>query len=152
MLKIYVDTSIAWSHPSDGIVGILICKDGFEPRKIFGFVKKCSETQAILIGMAKALGYVQQLDEAIEFNLSCGFVVNALTNGWLVCWEGQHYLKSNKKIVKNAREWHDLYLALKGKYYKTYLRSSAELKDECLARAKKHESIFQTVQKSSKKI
>lgn len=152
MIRIWIETSIRPFIRSDGIVGLRVAKDDLEPRPIFGYVKSCTENQAVLIGLTRALSYIKETDELIELNASCRFVVDALNNGWLVCWEGQRYLKSNKKIVKNAREWHDLYLALKGKYYKTYLRSSAELKDECLARAKKHESIFHTVQKSSKKI
>lgn len=152
MIRVYVESSISWSRPSDGIVGLKIEKDDLEPKLIFGRVKSCTECQAVLIGFVKALEYIKRTDEAIQLNTSCTFVYNALSNKWLLNWERKKYVGSKNKVIKNAREWHNLYLLIKGRNIEIRLGNSADLKDESLMRAKKYAGIFQSVRSSIKKI
>ena len=151
MLKIIVETSILWSHPGDGIVGCVIVKDDFEPISIYGIVKNCTESQSIVIGFTRALEKVKRSENVIELCTSCAFVFNAFKNRWPEAWERNRYISAKGKVVKNAREWHQLVNALKGNEIEIRLINSEFLRDECLLRAEKH-GFFSSVQKSVKKI
>lgn len=151
MLKIIVETSIPWSHPGDGIVGCLIVKDDFEPISIYGTVKSCTESQSIVIGFARALERVKSPIDKIVLCTSCAFVFNALKNRWPEAWEQNRYLGAKGKVIRNAREWHQLVNVLKGNEIEIRLINSEFLRDECLLRAEKH-GFFSSVRKSNKKI
>ena len=151
MLKIIVETSIPWSHPGDGIVGCVIVKDDLEPVSIYGIVKNCTESQSVVIGFTRALEKVKRSENVIELCTSCAFVSNAFKNRWPEAWERNRYISAKGKVVKNAREWHQLVNALKGNEIEIRLINSEFLRDECLLRAEKH-GFFSSVQKSVKKI
>ena len=146
--KLYIETSIKWSHPGDGVVGIAIAVDDHDAKTIYGFVKKCSEAKAVIIAITKALDYCSRYTE-IELNISCDFVGHALINGWLEKWEKELYLGADKKVIKHAKEWHELYLKLRGKSLKVHLNEfngyRNYLNSECLRRMAKHERILQSV-------
>lgn len=152
MLKIIVETSIPWSHPGDGIVGCLIVKDDFEPISIYGTVKSCTESQSIVIGFTRALERVKSSGDVIVLCTSCTFVFNALNNRWPEVWEHKRYIGAKGKVIRNAREWHQLIEAIKGNEIEIRLINSEFLRDECLLRAEKHGFFFSSVRKSDKKI
>ena len=147
--KLYIETSIKWSRPGDGVVGIAIAVDDHDAKTIYGFVKKCSEAKAVIIAITKSLDYCSRYTE-IELNISCDFVGHALINGWLEKWEKELYLGADKKVIKHAKEWHELYLKLKGKSLKIHLNEfngyRNYLNSECLRRMAKHERILQSVE------
>lgn len=146
--KLYIETSIKWSRPGDGVVGIAIAVDDHDAKTIYGFVKYCSEAKAVIIAITKALDYCSRYTE-IELNISCDFVGHALINGWLEKWEKELYLGADKKVIKHAKEWHELYLKLRGKSLKVHLNEfngyRNYLNSECLRRMAKHERILQSV-------
>ena len=147
--KLYIETSIKWSHPGDGVVGIALAVDDHDAKTIYGFVKKCSEAKAVIIAITKALDYCSRYKD-IELNISCDQVGHALINGWLDNWEDNLYLGANKKVIKHAKEWHELYLKLRGKSLKIHLNEfngyRNYLNSECLRRMAKHERILQSVE------
>lgn len=147
--KLYIETSIKWSHPGDGVVGIALAVDDHDAKTIYGFVKKCSEAKAVIIAITRALDYCSRYTE-IELNISCDFVGHALINGWLEKWEKELYLGADKKVIKHAKEWHELYLKLRGKSLKVHLNEfngyRNYLNSECLRRMAKHERILQSVE------
>lgn len=151
--KLYIETSIKWSHPGDGIVGIAIAVDDHDAKTVYGFVKNCTESKAVIIGITRALSYCSSYKE-IELNISCSFVGHALINGWLRNWEDNLYLGSNKKVIKHAKEWHELYQKLRGKSLKIHLNEfngyRNHLNFECLRRMAKHERILQSVESGEK--
>ena len=55
MINIFVETSISWSRPGDGIVGCIIVKDDVEPISLYGTVKSCTENQSVIIGFTRAI-------------------------------------------------------------------------------------------------
>ncbi len=146
--KLYIETSIKWSRPGDGVVAIALAVDDHDAKTIYGFVKKCSEAKAVIIAITKALDYCSRYKE-IELNISCDQVGHALINGWLDKWEENLYLGANKKVIKHAKEWHELYLKLRGKSLKVHLNEfngyRNYLNSECLRRMAKHERILQSV-------
>ena len=146
--KLYIETSIKWSHPGDGVVGIALAVDDHDAKTIYGFVKKCSEAKAVIIAITKALDYCSRYTE-IELNISCDFVGYALINGWLEKWEKELYLGADKKVIKHAKEWHELYIKLRGKSLKVHLNEFNGYRNylnyECLRRMAKHERILQSV-------
>ena len=147
--KLYIETSIKWSHPGDGVVGIAIAVDDHDAKTIYGFVKNCSEAKAVIIAITSALDYCSRYTE-IELHTSCDFVGHALINGWLEKWEKELYLGADKKVIKHAKEWHELYLKLRGKSLKVHLNEfngyRNYLNSECLRRMAKHERILQSVE------
>lgn len=147
--KLYIETSIKWSHPGDGVVGIAIAVDDHDAKTIYGFVKKCSEAKAVIIAITRALDYCSRYTE-IELNISCDFVGHALINGWLEKWEKELYLGADKKVIKHAKEWHELFLKLRGKSLKVHLNEFNGYRNylncECLRRMAKHERILQSVE------
>lgn len=146
--KLYIETSIKWSRPGNGVVGIAIAVDNHDAKTIYGFVKNCSEAKAVIIAITKALDYCSRYKD-IELNISCDQVGHALINGWLDNWEANLYLGANKKVIKHAKEWHELFLKLRGKSLKIHLNEfngyRNYLNSECLRRMAKHERIFQSV-------
>lgn len=146
--KLYIETSIKWSRPGDGVVGIALAVDDHDAKTIYGFVKNCSEAKAVIIAITKALDYCSRYTE-IELNISCDFVGHALINGWLEKWEKELYLGADKKVIKHAKEWHELYQKLRGKSLKIHLNEfngyRNYLNSECLRRMAKHERILQSV-------
>lgn len=154
MINLYIETSIKWSQPGDGIVGIAFQVDDKEAKTVYGFVKNCSEAKAVIIAITRALDYCSSKDIAIH--LSCDFVGHALMDGWLDTWEENLYLGANKKVIKHAKEWHDLYQKIKGKSIKIHLNEFNEfrsyLNSECLRRMAKHERILQSVEDSKNQI
>lgn len=151
--KFYIETSIKWSKPGDGVVGIALAVDDYDAKTIYGFVKNCSESKAVIIAFTKALEYCSRYKE-IELHISCDFVGHALINGWLEKWEKELYLGANKKVIKHAKEWHELYQKLRGKSLKIHLNEfngyRNHLNFECLRRMAKHERILQSVESSKK--
>ena len=151
--KLYIETSIKWSHPGDGIVGIALAVDDHDAKTIYGFVKNCSESKAVIIAFTKALEYCSRYKD-IELNISCNQVGHALINGWLDKWESDFYLGANKKVIKHAKEWHDLYQKLRGKSLKIHLNEFNGYRNylncECLRRMAKHERILQSVEDGKK--
>ena len=147
--KLYIETSIKWSHPGDGIVGIALAVDDHDAKTIYGFVRNCSESKAVIIAFTKALEYCSSYQE-IELHTSCSFVGHALINGWLSHWEANLYLGADKKVIKHAKEWHELFLKLKGKSLKIHLNEFNGYRNylncECLRRMAKHERILQSVE------
>jgi hypothetical protein len=53
--KLYIETSIKWSRPGDGVVGIAIAVDDHDAKTIYGFVKNCSEAKPVIIAITRAL-------------------------------------------------------------------------------------------------
>lgn len=151
MINIFVETSISWSRPGDGIVGCIIVKDDVEPISLYGTVKSCTENQSVIIGFTRAIERLKPTEDVIVLNTSCVFVVNALLNRWPMLWERNRYIGAKGKVVRNAREWHQLMIALKGRNFEIRLRNSEFLRDECLLRAEKH-GFLSSVRKSVKKI
>lgn len=151
--KLYIETSIKWSQPGDGVVGIALAVDDYDAKTIYGFVKNCSESKAVIIAFTKALEYCSSYQE-IELHTSCSFVGNALINGWLSHWEANHYLGADKKVIKHAKEWHELFQKLRGKSLKIHLNEfngyRNHLNFECLRRMAKHERILQSVESCKK--
>lgn len=153
--KLYIETSIKWSHPGDGIVGIALAVDDHDhdAKTIYGFVKNCSESKAVIIAITRALDYCSRYKD-IELNISCNQVGHALINGWLDKWEDNFYLGANKKVIKHAKEWHELYQKLRGKSLKIHLNEfngyRNHLNFECLRRMAKHERILQSVESGKK--
>lgn len=151
MIKIFVETSISWSRPGDGIVGCIIVKDNVEPISLYGTVKSCTKNQSVIIGFTRAIERLKPTDDVIVLNTSCTFVVNALNNSWPMLWERNRYIGAKGKVVRNAREWHQLMRTLSGRNVEIRLRNSEFLRDECLLRAKKH-GFLSSIRKSVKKI
>lgn len=151
MIKIFVETSISWSRPGDGIVGCIIVKDDVEPISLYGTVKSCTENQSVIIGFTRAIERLKRTEDVIVLNTSCAFVVNALNNSWPMLWEHNRYIGAKGKAVRNAREWHQLMKALSGRNVEIRLRNSEFLRDECLLRAKNH-GFLSSVQRGIKKI
>lgn len=151
--KLYIETSIKWSHPGDGIVGIALAVDDHDAKTIYGFVKNCSESKAVIIAFTKALEYCSRYKD-IELNISCNQVGHALINGWLDKWEANYYLGADKKVIKHAKEWHELYQKLRGKSLKIHLNEFNGYRNylncECLRRMAKHERILQSVEDGKK--
>lgn len=151
--KLYIETSIKWSHPGDGIVGIALAVDDHDAKTIYGFVKNCSESKAVIIAFTKALEYCSRYKD-IELNISSNQVGYALINGWLDKWEANYYLGADKKVIKHAKEWHELYQKLRGKSLKIHLNEFNGYRNylncECLRRMAKHERILQSVEDGKK--
>lgn len=154
IMNIYLETSIKWSHPGDGIVAIALATDDLA-KTVYGFVKNCTEAQAIIIGLTRALDYCGKYQD-IELHISCDYVGNALKNGWLDKWESNYYLGANKKVIKHAEQWHELYQKIQGKNLKIHLNEFNGYRNylnyECLRRMAKHERILQSVEGSKKEI
>lgn len=115
---IFVETSLSWNQKGDGIVGIAIMLEDCDARTVFGYVRHCTQTKAVIIGITKVLGYTNVKD--IRLHLSCNQVGNALKNNWLASWEACLY-KKHGRIIKHAREWHALYEILKGRNIEIHL-------------------------------
>ena len=151
MIKIFVETSISWSRPGDGIVGCIIVKDDVEPISLYVTVKSCTENQSVIIGFTRAIERLKPTEDVIVLNTSSAFVANALLNRWPMLWEHNRYIGAKGKVVRNAREWHQLMKALSGRNVEIRLRNSEFLRDECLLRAKNH-GFLSSVQRGVKKI
>jgi ribonuclease HI len=152
ILNIYIETSIKWSHPGDGIVGIAVSSDQ-EAKTFYGFIENSTEAKAVIVGITKALTYCSKFDE-IEIHTSCDQVGNALMNGWLYEWEKNGYINAAKKEIKHAKEWHELFNKLKGKNLKIHLNEFNGYRNylnfECERRMAKHGRILQSVERSKK--
>lgn len=115
---IYIETSLSFGQRGNGIVGIAMALEDCDAKETYGFVRNCTQPQAILLGLSKALSYTSC--DTLRFHLSCSSVASALNNKWLEKWENNHYL-SKGKVVKNAREWHQVYENLKGRNIEIHL-------------------------------
>ena len=118
IIDIHVETSLNWNQRGDGIVAIAMVHEDCDARTIYGFVRDCTQTKAILIGITKALGYTSVTN--IRLHLSCNQVGNAIKNGWLPSWEGCLY-KKHGRMIRHAREWHELNEKLKGRNVEIHL-------------------------------
>ena len=134
--NVYIETSLNWNQRGNGVVAIAFQLDDMDARTTYGFVKNCSQSKAVLLGIAKALDYVSYKD--IRLHLSCNAVGNALKNGWLESWETKLYQADNKgKVIKNAREWHSVFEKLSGRTIEIHLNEFNEYRSYLIAESKR---------------
>lgn len=150
---IYVETSLSFNQKGDGIVGIALVVEDCDARTVYGFVKDCTQSKAIIIGITKALSFCVYQD--IRLHLSCTFVGNALKNGWLPSWEAALYKSAKGRMVKNAREWHELFEKLQGRNVEVHLNEFNGYRNylifESKQRMKKHDKSWMNSFASGKK-
>lgn len=132
-----IETSIAWNEVKDGHVGISISVDDRPAKTIFGSVRNCSESAAVLYGLKNVLGYLRDYDH-IVVDLSCAQVANAFINGWVTTWEANDFKNAKGLDIKNKDVWIDVICQLKGKQLEVRLNEFNSyrkwLKAECLGR------------------
>lgn len=116
---IYIETSLSFGQKADGIVGIAMALEECDAKEVYGFVKNCTQPQAILYGLNRALGYTSA--DEIRLHVSCAAVANALSNRWLDKWENNHYLQKGGKVVKNASLWHECFEKINGRKIEVHL-------------------------------
>lgn len=146
---IFVETSLNFGQRANGIVGIALQVEDLEAKTVFGTVKNCSQCQAVLIGLKNALTYTNC--EELRIHISNYAVGNALNNGWLDRWEQNLFVGSSKKVIKNAKEWHELHNAIKGRKIEIHLNEFNGFRNwliyESKRRMDKHARIFSVLGK-----
>lgn len=136
--NIYIETSIKWNQVDNGVVGIVVCDEKNRTKSIFGVVKKCSQSAAVLFGLKKILSYLDDYDHVI-LHLSCSHVANAFCNHWLDSWKTNEFRSIRGKEIQNRDVWIDVSSSLEGKTVDVVLNQFNEyrrwLMSECQKRA-----------------
>lgn len=79
-------------------------KNGIQTRKGSGCIEKCTENQAELTALIKALKRIVK-PCSIRVFTRCEHILNSVNNHWVIQWEKNSWRNAGNKPVRNAELW-----------------------------------------------
>lgn len=105
MIKIYTDGACS-GNPGPGGWAYIICKDEEIMQKSGGGNGKTTNNRMELTAVVKALEKILSFEEQTFQILSdSAYVINAINNHWIGCWNQNNWRTSKGEDVKNSDLW-----------------------------------------------
>lgn len=106
MIKIYTDGACS-GNPGPGGWAYIICQDEIIIQKSGGSQRATTNNRMELMAIVKALEAITISEVGNNFQIlsDSAYVINAINNHWLGCWQSNGWKTSKGEEVKNSDLW-----------------------------------------------
>lgn len=105
MIEIYTDGACSHNGTWDGGWGVVFVQNGKAIHQFGGHEKETTNNRMEMMGVIKALEYMEELELYGVIYTDSAYVYNAFDKGWINTWQANGWKNSKKQPVKNIDLW-----------------------------------------------